>query len=138
MIIRALDDKSGGQYVPSAGTIYPTLQMLEDQGFVRAEVDEERRVYHITEAGTAELTAHVAEVEEFWQRFQSTAESRATRAELDFLNTELEELARTVESGFRIAAANEDMDTIVKMREEIERCKNRVRAIIAGRTTAEG
>ena len=138
MIIRALDEKSGGQYVPSAGTIYPTLQMLEDQGFVRPEVDEERRVYHITETGTAELKAHAPEVEEFWQRFQSTAESRATRAELDFLNTELEELARTVESGFRIAAANEDMDTIVKMREEIERCKNRVRAIIAGRTTAEG
>jgi DNA-binding PadR family transcriptional regulator len=132
MIIRALEEKSGGKYVPSPGTIYPTLQMLEDLGFVRPQADDERRVYHITEAGTAELQAHAAEVAEFWQRFQNDGGSRAAQAEQNFLTTEVEELARTVEAGFRTAAASDDLATIVKIREEIERCKNRVRAIIAG------
>jgi DNA-binding PadR family transcriptional regulator len=40
----------GGFYEPSPGAVYPTLQWLEDEGLVRSEVVEGRRVYSLTEA----------------------------------------------------------------------------------------
>ena len=52
-VIKALEEKMGGYYTPSAGTIYPTLQLLEDQGYVRAVETEGKKVYHITPEGEA-------------------------------------------------------------------------------------
>jgi DNA-binding PadR family transcriptional regulator len=57
-VIKALEEKMGGWYSPSAGTIYPTLQLLEDQGFVRAVETEGKKVYHITPEGEAFLEEH--------------------------------------------------------------------------------
>jgi DNA-binding PadR family transcriptional regulator len=57
-IIKALEEKMGGWYTPSAGTVYPTLQLLEDQGYVRAVETEGKKVYHITPEGEAVLEEH--------------------------------------------------------------------------------
>ena len=57
-VIKALEEKMGGWYTPSAGTIYPTLQLLEDQGYVRAVETEGKKVYHITPEGEAFLEEH--------------------------------------------------------------------------------
>jgi DNA-binding PadR family transcriptional regulator len=54
-MMRALQDRSGGMYKPSPGSVYPTLQMLEDQGYVTAREVEGKKVYSITEAGRAFL-----------------------------------------------------------------------------------
>jgi DNA-binding PadR family transcriptional regulator len=54
-IMKALEERLGGWYTPSAGTVYPTLQLLEDQGFVRAVENEGKKVYHITPEGQAFL-----------------------------------------------------------------------------------
>jgi DNA-binding PadR family transcriptional regulator len=40
-----------GCYTPSAGSVYPTLQMLEDQGYVRIVEEAGKKVYHITPEG---------------------------------------------------------------------------------------
>ncbi len=66
-IIHAISAKSGGVYRPSAGTIYPTLQLLEDLGFAHAVQEDERKVYAINEKGKQELQAHAEEVSEFYQ-----------------------------------------------------------------------
>lgn len=50
-VIKALEERLAGCYTPSAGTVYPTLQLLEDQGFVRAEEQDGKKVYHITPEG---------------------------------------------------------------------------------------
>ena len=50
-IINELEARSGGRWRPSAGSIYPTLQQLEDEGLVRAEERDGRRVFTLTEAG---------------------------------------------------------------------------------------
>ncbi|MFH1639608.1 MAG: PadR family transcriptional regulator [Chloroflexota bacterium] len=50
-IIRSLEERSHGMYVPSAGTIYPTLQMLEEMGYVSAAEQEGKKVYTITDEG---------------------------------------------------------------------------------------
>jgi len=50
-IIRALEERSHGFYSPSPGTVYPTLQMLEEMGYVRSEERDSRKVYTITMEG---------------------------------------------------------------------------------------
>ena len=57
-VIKALEEKMGGWYTPSAGTVYPTLQLLEDQGYVRAVETDGKKVYHITPEGEAFLEEH--------------------------------------------------------------------------------
>lgn len=50
-IIRALEERFHGFYVPSPGTIYPTLQMLEEMGYITATEQEGKKVYTITKEG---------------------------------------------------------------------------------------
>jgi DNA-binding PadR family transcriptional regulator len=54
-IIQALTDRTGGTYTPSAGTIYPRLAKLEEEGLVTKTVDGRTTIYAITDAGRAEL-----------------------------------------------------------------------------------
>jgi DNA-binding PadR family transcriptional regulator len=54
-LIRELDERSGGMWQPSPGSVYPTLQLLEDQGLVTSEESDGKRVYSITEQGSSEL-----------------------------------------------------------------------------------
>ena len=56
-IIQALSDRTGGTYTPSAGTIYPRLAKLEEEGKVTKSVDGRKTVYEITESGRAEVAA---------------------------------------------------------------------------------
>jgi DNA-binding PadR family transcriptional regulator len=50
-IIRALEEQSKGMYAPSAGVIYPTLQMLEEMGYASSDQLDGKKVYSITEEG---------------------------------------------------------------------------------------
>lgn len=54
-LIKALNERFGGTYSPSAGTIYPRLGKLEEEGLVATESEGRRTNYHITAAGLAEL-----------------------------------------------------------------------------------
>ena len=54
-LIKALKDRFGGTYSPSAGTIYPRLGKLEQDGLVATESAGRRTNYHITPSGLAEL-----------------------------------------------------------------------------------
>ena len=54
-LIQALEERFGGTYVPSAGTIYPRLGKLEEEGLVTKSADGRKTVYAITDAGRAEL-----------------------------------------------------------------------------------
>jgi len=56
-IIQALSDRTGGTYTPSAGTIYPRLAKLEEEGMVTKSVDGRKTIYEITESGRAEVAA---------------------------------------------------------------------------------
>ena len=50
-IIREIEDRSGGSWKPSAGSVYPTLQLLADEGLIVASEDNGRKTYSLTEAG---------------------------------------------------------------------------------------
>ncbi len=62
-MMKALEEQSGGFYVASAGSIYPTLQMLEDRGLITANQAEGKKVYSITEVGRAFLAERNGEDE---------------------------------------------------------------------------
>ena len=61
-IIQEIGEWSGGLWRPSPGSVYPALQLLEDEGLVRAEQESERRVFHLTDAGRAYVETHRAEL----------------------------------------------------------------------------
>lgn len=50
-IIQAIAARTGGAWKPSPGSIYPTLQLLSDEGLVTSEQVGERKVYALTESG---------------------------------------------------------------------------------------
>jgi DNA-binding PadR family transcriptional regulator len=56
-VMRRLENRSGGIWRPSPGSVYPTLQMLEDEGLVRSETRDGTRVYELTEAGREKADA---------------------------------------------------------------------------------
>jgi DNA-binding PadR family transcriptional regulator len=67
-LIKELAERSGGLYRASAGTVYPTLQQLEDEGLIASERQEGRRVYQLTEAGKTELERDPEAVRRIWDR----------------------------------------------------------------------
>jgi DNA-binding PadR family transcriptional regulator len=89
-LMRELEERTGGMWRPSPGSVYPTLQLLEDEGLLKGEEQQGKRVYTITDEGRAEL------------------EERAKRAEgapwAAFADDE--GLMQLRESGFKLAAAS--------------------------------
>ena len=61
--ISALEQMTGGRYRPSPGSVYPTLQLLEDGGYATSEAVDGKRVYTITDAGLTLLKEKAPEVE---------------------------------------------------------------------------
>ncbi len=57
-LIKVLEQRYAGFYRPSPGSVYPTLQLLEDEGSVTSESVEGKRVYTITEAGRHLVEEH--------------------------------------------------------------------------------
>lgn len=58
-IMQILEDKSHGMWRPSPGSVYPTLQLLEEQDFVKSQDKEGKKIYSITEKGRKEAKEKV-------------------------------------------------------------------------------
>lgn len=56
-VMRRLEERSGGIWRPSPGSVYPTLQMLEDEGLVRSQSADGTRTFELTDAGRTEAEA---------------------------------------------------------------------------------
>jgi DNA-binding PadR family transcriptional regulator len=68
-IIKALEERFGGAYSPSPGVVYPTLQLLEDQGLARVMPEQDgKKTYEITDAGRAYLTENRDTVDSIFER----------------------------------------------------------------------
>jgi DNA-binding PadR family transcriptional regulator len=87
-LIRLLENQFLGLYAPSAGTIYPRLQRMEQDGLVSHTQAGGRKVYEITDAGRAELAARAGEL-------------AALESEIDASVADLSTLANEVEQGVR-------------------------------------
>ena len=56
-IIHEIEERSGGSWKPSPGSVYPTLQLLADEGLISADESNGRKTYSLTEAGHAQVAA---------------------------------------------------------------------------------
>ncbi|MDQ2845628.1 MAG: PadR family transcriptional regulator [Actinomycetota bacterium] len=66
-IIQEIGRRSGGSWKPSPGSVYPTLQQLEDEGLVRAEEQDGKRVFRLTDEGRGIATEKAEEFASLWQ-----------------------------------------------------------------------
>jgi DNA-binding PadR family transcriptional regulator len=71
-IMQELDQRTQGVWRPSPGAVYPTLQLLEDEGLVHPEEQDGKKVYRLTEQGQAAIEAEEAPPP--WERFQQQAD----------------------------------------------------------------
>ena len=67
-IIKAIEENFGGTYSPSPGVVYPTLTLLEDQGFATVTPEGAKKLYTATEEGLSFLEANKATVEALFAR----------------------------------------------------------------------
>jgi DNA-binding PadR family transcriptional regulator len=98
-IIQALSDQSGGTYSPSAGTIYPRLGKLEEEGLVTKEADGRKTVYAITDAGRAELTSREPELDSIETEFTDSVRRLA-----DEVRASVNDAMRTLRADLAAAA----------------------------------
>ena len=91
-IIQQLRERFAGLYSPSAGTVYPRLARLETEGLIRHETDGGRKVYHITDAGRAELGARAGELDELESEIRASARDLA-----EGIRQEVRETAKAVQ-----------------------------------------
>lgn len=59
-IIREIEERTDGHWKPSAGSVYPTLQLLADEGLISAEESNGRKTYTLTDAGREEVAGSSA------------------------------------------------------------------------------
>ncbi len=130
-ISKWLEEQTYGRYVPSPGTVYPTLQLLEDQGLILAERVDEKSVYRLTEKGETELQTHADFTRAFWERYGHPVPPPATRLETEFVYEELQSLQRTVEKGMRVLTQQADQQSLLSLRQALERSKNEIRDLLA-------
>jgi DNA-binding PadR family transcriptional regulator len=98
-IIKAIEEKYG--YSPSPGVVYPTLQMLEDQGYVVMTQQENKKVYALTDEGRRCLEEHRDVVEHIDARAQMPKWSS-----IPGISIQLREVSRTIFANYRYL--NED------------------------------
>jgi DNA-binding PadR family transcriptional regulator len=94
-VMKELEDRMHGCYSASPGTVYPTLQWLEDEGLVVARDVEGKKVYEITEAGRTFLETHKDVVEDIFDRVTETVE-RTVGGTMVEVNRSLGQLVKAV------------------------------------------
>ena len=122
-VMQRLEEESGGFYSASPGSVYPVLQMLEDQGYVRAEDREGKKVYHITDEGRAFLSEHRDRVDDVTDRVGDFASMFGGRGMGDLTRT----FVRLAQVSFeRAMEAAGDVEAVASLREVLERATREV------------
>lgn len=78
-IIQHITERTDGAWTPSPGSVYPTIQQLEDEGLVTAAGGQSRRGLVLTDAGGEYVDGHEAELAAVWEPFDSTPKRSSGR-----------------------------------------------------------
>ena len=71
-LIKTMEEQLAGGYTPSAGVIYPTLTMLEEEGLATSSMENNKKVYSLTPQGIEFLEANKERIGELFQRLEET------------------------------------------------------------------
>ena len=127
-IIKALEDRCGGMYSPSAGTVYPTLTLLEDLGYASVAVEEGgKKIYSITNEGRAYLAQNRSAVDDIFDRIGELGSAFLSDAMME-VNRAFKDVGRATYRGapriFR------DKEAIAKIKEALERAAREIDEIV--------
>jgi DNA-binding PadR family transcriptional regulator len=138
-IIKELEERFGGAYAPSAGTVYPTLSLLEDLGYAHVTLEEGgRKVYSITDAGRKYLEDNRSVVAELFERMAELG-SNFLSEEMMALNRSFGRLARSAYAAAVAPATNKDRsETIRKVAEILDEATQKIEAFQRGTAAATG
>jgi DNA-binding PadR family transcriptional regulator len=119
-MIQELEERTGGIWRPSAGSIYPTLQLLEDEGLIKGEESEGKRRFELTAEGRKQNEAHEGALP--WESVTAGVDPQQIRLRQSF--HQLRAAARQVAD-----TANEDQAT--RVRELFDETRRKIYAILA-------
>ncbi|KAF0182026.1 MAG: PadR family transcriptional regulator [Alphaproteobacteria bacterium] len=119
-IIKAVGEKTSGAYEPSPGVVYPTLNLLEESGQIRATEVDGKKVFEITDEGRVALDANRKILETFEERFSGegaswgpkggSGEGRPHRSEV---RRAMGRLVMAVRTKFAEGVSEQDIPTLV-------------------------
>ncbi len=118
-MIQELEERTGGRWRPSAGSVYPTLQLLEDEGLVTAEEIDGRRVFSLTDSGQ-EAVPERTEGQHPWEEGDEDSPRFAVRSEL----------FRTVAAAKQVARGDDDAQ-MGKAAEILKEARRKLYGILA-------
>ena len=126
-LIKAIEELTGGDYAPSPGAVYPTLQMLADEGMIQEKADDTsaRKLFAATQDGHDELLDKAHEVEALFGKLSDHAE-RHTKGRSPHLFRAMGNLANVLKHKARSGGLDEEamngiVDMIDEMAKRIER-----------------
>jgi len=136
-LIQALEERFHGFYSPSAGTVYPTLQWLQDLGYVSVAEQDGRKMYTITDEGRRFLADRQEKVDEVWKRMGAwwggPPMHRGTHEEWRNFGRELHDLGREMRDLFknsRYEARWASPDQVRRVREVVARAGREIEEIL--------
>lgn len=77
-VIRTIGERTGGAWTPSPGSVYPTLQQLEDEDLVETTEHEGRKAYVLTDEGRTYVEGHPEELAATWRPFDADTDDDDT------------------------------------------------------------
>ena len=124
-------------YSPSAGTVYPTLTLLEDMGYARVNVEEGgKKTYSITDEGRAYLAQNRSAVDDIFERITELGSTFLSDAVMD-LNRGIRDVAQATYKG--APGVFRDKDAVVKIKEALNRASREIEEIVrASRDRSKG
>ncbi len=126
-VMKALERESAGYYRPSPGSVYPSLQMLEDEGYVASEEQNGKKVYSITQEGRAYLEENGDLIDDVFERVEHFTD-RFFGRDMKELSRSFSRLAQlTVDQAFNWGAGPEDLERMNEILEQAVHEMNEVR-----------
>jgi len=128
-VMRALEEKSRGAYTASPGSVYPTLQSLEDDGYVSSEDQDGRKVYTITERGREFLDTNRDRVEQILHRITDFAKHFSGAPMTDVTRSFVRLAQASFEQSVRRVG---DEDSLDRLREILEKAARDIENVGSG------
>ncbi|GAA1390854.1 PadR family transcriptional regulator [Luteococcus peritonei] len=121
-MISQIAEKSNGLWRPSAGSIYPALGLLEDEGLIEPSEAEGKKVFRLTEAGRQHVEEHAEQIGKPWEKV-----AEPHRGFLD-VRGDMHQLGMAVQQ----VVVTGDADQVEAARKILEKARKDVYRLLAG------
>lgn len=129
-LIKAMEEKTGGLYTPSPGSVYPNLQLLEDKNLIGYSEIEGKKLYHITDEGRAYLREK-GSAEIRWERHgRHRMNGRHGKHELRELMKEWSDVIYLMARAARMAQENPSSEQADRFRELMDEFQENLKNIV--------